>query len=96
MLSKGYFDICTIDSVAKVLDVNPHCEEYDILRTLHCVHYDKMSRMVWDSIPELIMACLDRQTFQFALPSQAASNTAMTIDLKKDKHIKLRLPWTRD
>ena len=59
MFSKGYISICTIDTIAKMLDRNPKCEAYTILHSLHCVHFDKMPQQLRDSIPDLIRQCLD-------------------------------------
>lgn len=77
MFSKNYFDICTIDSVATMLQVNPKGETYDLLRTMHCVHYDKMPRELRGQLPDLVMQCLGGpQNVQFTLvpaPSQSIS-----------------------
>lgn len=58
MMQKNYFSICAIDSVAKMLGVNPKSEAYDILLTLHCVDWDKMPKELKDAVPELIKECL--------------------------------------
>lgn len=59
MMGKGWFSICTIDNVGKMLGRNPHGEAYDILHSLHCVHFDKMPPVLRDEIPALIEQCLD-------------------------------------
>lgn len=100
MLASNFFSICAVDRVADLLNVNPRGPEYDILHSLHCVHFDKMTKRVRDSIPELIMACLEKQTFQFPLPSQIEAAEAKIVQLQtappKSGGIRLRLPWTRD
>lgn len=58
MMSKGYFDICTIDTVGKLMEVNPKGEAYTMLHPLHCVHFDKMPPDVREAIPSLIQECL--------------------------------------
>lgn len=65
-LRSSYFDICAVDKVAKLLDVNPRGEAYDMLHALHCIHYDKMPPQLCEAIPDLIKQCLGREiTYQF-------------------------------
>ena len=59
MMDQGWFSICTIDNVAKLLGRNPNGQAYDILNALHCVHFDKMPPVLRDEIPALIEQCLD-------------------------------------
>ena len=59
MLAKGWMDICTIRNVAELLGRNPHGEAYDILHSLHCVHFNQMPPALRDEIPRLIEQCLD-------------------------------------
>lgn len=67
MMQKGYPCICTIDKIAEMLGVNPKGEAYTILRTLHCVHFEKMPPELKSQIPELIKQCLSIEpTYQFA------------------------------
>jgi hypothetical protein len=59
MFKKGYFDICTIDSVADIMKVNTRGgREYTILRALHCVDYKDMPKELYDELPQLIQSCL--------------------------------------
>jgi hypothetical protein len=68
MMAGGYFDICTIDKIAKMFGVMPEQEAYTSLRALHCVHFDKMPRELYASIPALIQQALNGcQVFQFDL-----------------------------
>lgn len=54
MFSGSYFDICTIDNVVKMMGLKPDREAYQILRTLHCVHYNQMPRELIEELPMLI------------------------------------------
>jgi hypothetical protein len=63
MFAKGHFNICTIDTVAQMLAVNPKGEAYDILRPLHCIDYTKMPAPLREQIPHLIKQCLGVQPF---------------------------------
>jgi hypothetical protein len=67
MMAKGYFDICTIDSVADLLGLRvKDTEPYRILRPLHCVNWQKMPAELREAIPGLIQECLGVQpAFQF-------------------------------
>jgi hypothetical protein len=68
MMSGGYFDICTIDSIIKMLGVTADPDAYTTLRAIHCVHFDKMPRELYASIPALIQRVLSgAQVFQFEL-----------------------------
>jgi hypothetical protein len=58
MMVKGWFDICTIDAIGKMLEINPRGKTYDLLHTLHCIHFDKMPKELRDGIPDLINECL--------------------------------------
>jgi len=58
MFKKGHFDICTIDSVAKIMNVHPSGNEYAMLRALHCIDYKDMPKEVYDSLPGMIKKCL--------------------------------------
>ncbi len=59
MMGKGWFSICTIDNVGQMLGRNPRGEAYDILHSLHCIHFDRMPQELRDAIPALIEQCLD-------------------------------------
>ena len=71
MMGKGWFSICTIDNVGQMLGRNPRGEAYDILRSLHCIHFDKMPPALRDEIPRLIEQCLNcAPTHRFATVQQ--------------------------
>ena len=58
MLQANYFDICTVDAILKVLHLPAGGEIYDVLRTLHCIHYAQMPKELRDAIPEMLQAVL--------------------------------------
>ena len=58
MFRSEHFNICTLDAVAKLLNVNPRGRTYDILHVLHCVDYGKMPKELYDVLPKLIRECL--------------------------------------
>jgi hypothetical protein len=58
MMSKGHFSICTIDSIASMLDLNPKNDSYRILHTLHCINFADMPKEIRDAVPGLIQECL--------------------------------------
>lgn len=67
MMAKGYFDICTVDGVADLLELSVKATQaYKILRPLHCVHWEKMPTELRDAVPGLIQECLGvAPAFQF-------------------------------
>lgn len=59
MLASDYFNVCTIDRVASMLGISVKgSAAYDVLHTLHCVHYQKMPPDLRSAIPDLISQCL--------------------------------------
>lgn len=58
MLKSSYFDICTVDSIMKILQLPADGEVYDILRTLHCVHYAQMPKELREAIPEMLQSVM--------------------------------------
>lgn len=58
MMSKGRFDICTIDSIGAMMNIKPSGEAYTLLRPLHCIYFDKMPTELRDAIPGLIQQVL--------------------------------------
>jgi hypothetical protein len=58
MLADRHFSICTIDSVASMLNVKPASDAYNILRAVHCIDYAKMPAELRQAIPGLIKECL--------------------------------------
>jgi hypothetical protein len=71
MMAQGHFNICTIDSVAEMLGVNPKGEAYRMLRPLHCVNFSDMPQELRTLVPALIKQCLAVEpTYQFTLPTQ--------------------------
>lgn len=81
MMAGGHFSICTVDSVAKMLNVQCRCEAYSILTTVHCLDFAKMPAELRNAIPGLIQECLgvapvyqfktmDKQVIEVAPPKR--------------------------
>ena len=91
MMAKGWFDICVINKVADLIDVNPSGDAYRILAVLHCIHYDKMPADLRDSIPDLVQQCLGiAPIFQFKTLNQKVID--VTPERRSEKRRWLRLP----
>lgn len=92
MFQKGWFDICTVKDVAKMLNVNPECEALKVLAPLHCVHFDVMPTQLRDSIPGLIQECLkmDRIIYQFTMVKEIPAGFN-TVENKTSFFKRLRL-----
>lgn len=58
VLTQKYFDVCTIDTILKIMGTRKNCAAYDLLHALHCMHYDQMQPELRNSIPQLINECL--------------------------------------
>ncbi len=73
MLAGSSPSICTIDRIGTMLGIEPKraVDAYNILHTLHCVHYAKMPLELRNQIPALIQQCLGVEpTFQFEQASE--------------------------
>jgi hypothetical protein len=57
LVRSSYYDICTVDNLAKVLRVSKNENGYDLLRLMHCIHYSEMGESVADELME--------KTFQY-------------------------------
>jgi hypothetical protein len=81
MMSGGHFNICTIDSVAALLEVQCRgSDAYRILHTLHCVDWGKMPPELRAAVPDLIKECLGiAPVFQFT------DTTKRVIDITPPK-----------
>lgn len=92
-LASPSFSICTLDKVAKMLGVNPKCESYDILHTIHCVHYDKLAPELRDAIPKLIQDCVGQTpAFQFDTTSEVFSARAARLSAAIDACVDAQKP----
>lgn len=58
MFKQGYMSICTIDNIAKLMNVDPRGKAYNVLSTLHCVDFSEMPKELRDVVPDLIRECL--------------------------------------
>lgn len=92
MMEGRYFDICTIDKVAAVLNVQPEGDAYKILRPLHCVDWAKMPAELRDAVPGLIEKCLGvAPTYRFKLPREASVIVDITPARQPERRGFLRL-----
>jgi hypothetical protein len=81
MLAQGYFSVSTIDTIAKMLGVSPPKEPYDILHTIHCVHYGDMPESLKAALPGLIKACIDIEPdFRFT-PNAIAARVEAVVEV---------------
>lgn len=80
MMRSSFFDICVVDSVAKMLNVHPRSETYKLLRPLHCVHFSEMPASLKAKLPAMIADCLgDPPAFQFNQPRTVIQQTALVV-----------------
>lgn len=71
MFQRGHLSICTIDSIGRMLGIDPKRggDSYNILQSVHCVDFAKMPMELRDAIPGLIRDCLSVEpTYQFKQP----------------------------
>lgn len=57
MYQKGFFDICTVDSCMKLMEVRMTSytgKVYAKLRVIHCVHFSDMSSGIFERLPNMI------------------------------------------
>lgn len=85
MFSQSYFDICTVDQCLKLAGVIAPRKPYQILHTLHCVHYSDMPRELAEKIPELLRQCFD------GLSIEALMEAATPAQLSNGSHALRRL-----
>lgn len=71
LFENKWFDICTLDKLLRVIGAREGGQAYDMLHTLHCMHYDKMPPELRARIPQLVNECL-RQTDNVKDAAQAA------------------------
>lgn len=60
MFDHGWMNICTIDMCLKTAGLQPPAREYQILKTLHCVHFNQMPPELMRQIPGLLLTLFDR------------------------------------
>lgn len=66
MMQDGYFSICTIDKILKMSGGIPEKYDYDILSTLHCVHFSDMAPELRRGLPLLIKRVLDSEPIEIS------------------------------
>lgn len=54
MFQKGYVNICTVRECLKLAGILPVGSAYDLLNTLHCVHFKDMPAELTAQIPGLL------------------------------------------
>ncbi len=79
MFAGRHFDICTIDSIAKMLGVQPDKDAYNTLRPLHCINWVDMPTDLRKAVPGLVQQCIAGgfQAVQFTL--QPVGDTALQV-----------------
>lgn len=50
LITKNYFDICTLDSIAKTMGVKLGGPDYSALRNLHCMDWAEMGGELRDQV----------------------------------------------
>lgn len=77
MMRDSHFDICTVDQAIKVLGSVPDGRAYNILRTLHCVHWSEMPVELREAVPALIERCISVPAHQFQLTRVSPADQAL-------------------
>lgn len=67
MVQNGYVCICTIDKILKMSGSVPDRRDYEILSTLHCVHFRDMAPELLRGLPVIIQRVLDAEGLEFTL-----------------------------
>ena len=62
LFDKSYLDICTVDTLMKLIGTTARTPAYTQLRALHCVDYADMPTELRERIPHLVRECLAAQT----------------------------------
>jgi hypothetical protein len=93
MMSKGHFNICTIDRVAELLGVQLRgSAAYKALGPLHCIDWARMPQEVRDAVPGLIQECLGiAPVFQFKTAQQRVIDITPYAEPKPERKGFLRL-----
>ena len=65
MTLNGYLCICTIDNILKMSGGIPRADDYQILRTLHCVSFSEMDPELLRGLPLLIKRVLESEGMDF-------------------------------
>lgn len=79
MVQSSHFSICTIDTIAQMMDLKPDRDAYAILRTLHCVDYNQMSPELLQALPELIATVLQSPSFDAGRLNIVSSGASLRI-----------------
>lgn len=79
MVTGRHFDICTLDTIIKMMDLQPDREAYNILRTLHCIDYNMMSPDLLKALPELISTVLQSPSFEASRINIVSQGSALKL-----------------
>ena len=79
LVSQGHFSICALDTIAEMLGVKPEREAYQILRTLHCVDYNQMSKELLAELPDLIARVIQSPSFEASRINIVSADTSLKI-----------------
>lgn len=67
MIRDGYVCICTINKILKMSGGIPDRRDYEILHTLHCVHFNEMEPELLRGLPVIITRVLNSKGLDFNL-----------------------------
>lgn len=80
MFQGNYFDYSCVQEVAKMLGIKPNAEAMDMLHPLHCVHWTKMPRELFQQMPGLISkALMDGIDINSVQPTAEPTTTAKPL-----------------
>lgn len=79
MVQGSHFSICTLDTIIKMMEVNPDRDAYNILHTLHCVDYNLMPPELLQALPDLIATILRPPSFDASRINIVADGKGLRI-----------------
>lgn len=74
MAQNGWMDICTIDNILKMSGGVPNGQDYQVLRTLHCVNFRDMQPELLRGLPLLIKRVLESDGVDFSFAVTGSNN----------------------
>jgi hypothetical protein len=78
MVSKGYFCICTVDNVLKISGGVPKAKDYQMLRTLHCIHFKDMPEELLAELPKIIQRVVESPEFALEIDVSVVNATPLS------------------
>lgn len=79
MIEDSHFSICTLDKIVRMMGVKPDADAYNILSSLHCVHYNQMQPRLLEALPDLIHKVLSSPSMDASRINVVASGNALRI-----------------